>query len=135
MRGVNKAIIVGNLGDDPTSRSTPNGSAVTNITVATNESWTDKQTGEKKERTEWHRVVFFGKLAEIAAQYLTKGSQVYVEGKLRTNKYEKEGQTHYSTEIVADQMQMLGGKGESRQSSRPAQQPAQDDDFSDQIPF
>jgi single-strand DNA-binding protein len=111
-RGVNKVIIVGNLGGDPETRYMPSGSAVTNFTVATNESWKDKQTGEQKERTEWHKVAMFGRLAEIAAEYLRKGSQVYIEGKLRTRKWQgKDGQDRYTTEIVADEMQMLGGRG------------------------
>jgi single-strand DNA-binding protein len=111
-RGVNKVIIVGNLGGDPETRYMPSGSAVTNFTVATNESWKDKQTGEQKERTEWHKVAMFGRLAEIAAEYLRKGSQVYIEGKLRTRKWQgQDGQDRYTTEIIADEMQMLGGRG------------------------
>jgi len=111
-RGINKVIIVGNLGGDPETRYMPSGSAVTNITGATNESWKDKQTGEQKERTEWHKVAMFNRLAEIAAEYLRKGSQVYIEGKLRTRKWQgKDGQDRYTTEIVADEMQMLGGRG------------------------
>ena len=109
-RGVNKVILVGNLGKDPETRYMPSGGAVCNITIATSESWTDKATNEKKEKTEWHKVVFFNKLGEIAGQYLKKGSQVYVEGALRTRKWEKDGVDHYSTEIVASDMQMLGGK-------------------------
>lgn len=112
-RGVNKVILVGNLGADPDVRYAASGSAVTKISIATTESWKDKQSGEQKERTEWHRVVFFGRLAEIAAEYLRKGSQVYVEGSLRTSKYEKEGQTHYSTEVAGNEMQMLGSRGGS----------------------
>ncbi len=111
-RGINKVILVGNLGQDPETRYMPSGSAVTNFTVATNESWKDKQTGEQKERTEWHKVAMFGRLAEIAAEYLRKGSQVYVEGKLRTRKWQgQDGQDRYTTEIIADEMQMLGGRG------------------------
>ncbi|MDH3810359.1 MAG: single-stranded DNA-binding protein [Gammaproteobacteria bacterium] len=111
-RGVNKVIIVGNLGGDPETRYMPSGSAVTNFTVATNESWKDKQTGEQKERTEWHKVAMFNRLAEIAAEYLRKGSQVYIEGKLRTRKWQgQDGQDRYTTEIIADEMQMLGGRG------------------------
>lgn len=111
-RGINKVIIVGNVGGDPETRYMPSGSAVTNLTIATNETWKDKQTGEKKERTEWHRVAMFNRLAEIAAEYLRKGSQVYIEGKIRTRKWkDKEGQDRYTTEIVADEMQMLGGRG------------------------
>jgi single-strand DNA-binding protein len=110
-RGINKVILVGNLGKDPETRSLPSGEAVTNITVATSDSWKDKQTGEQKEQTEWHKVVFFKRLAEIAGQYLKKGSQVYIEGSLRTRKWQdKEGKDRYSTEIVAQEMQMLGGR-------------------------
>jgi single-strand DNA-binding protein len=113
-RGINKVIIVGNLGSDPETRYMPSGAAVTNFTVATNESWKDKQTGEQKERTEWHRVAMFNRLAEIAAEYLRKGSQVYIEGKLRTRKWQgQDGQDRYTTEIIADEMQMLGGRGGS----------------------
>ncbi len=112
-RGINKVILVGNLGAAPESRSTNNGSTVCNIRIATSESWRDKQTGENQERTEWHNVVFFGRLAEIASQYLRKGSQVYVEGSLRTRKWQgQDGQDRYTTEIVANEMQMLGGRGE-----------------------
>ena len=110
-RGVNKVILIGNLGKDPETRYMPSGSAVTNLTLATSESWKDKQTGENQERTEWHKVAMFGKLAEIAAEYLRKGSQVYIEGKLRTRKWQdKEGKDRWTTEIVADEMNMLGGK-------------------------
>jgi single-strand DNA-binding protein len=113
-RGVNKVIIVGNLGQDPETRYMPSGAAVTNFTVATNESWKDKQTGEQKDRTEWHRVAMFNRLAEIAAEYLRKGSQVYIEGKLRTRKWQgQDGSDRYTTEIIADEMQMLGGRGGS----------------------
>jgi single-strand DNA-binding protein len=111
-RGVNKVILVGNLGKDPETRYMPSGSAVTNLRIATTEAWKDKQSGEQQERTEWHSVAMFGRLAEIAAEYLRKGSQVYVEGKLRTRKWQdKEGKDRYTTEIVADEMQMLGSKG------------------------
>ena len=111
-RGINKVILVGNLGKDPETRYMPSGSAVTNLTLATSESWKDKQTGDQQERTEWHKVAMFGRLAEIAAEYLRKGSQVYIEGKLRTRKWQdKEGKDRYTTEIVADEMQMLGSKG------------------------
>ncbi|WP_296404263.1 single-stranded DNA-binding protein [Psychrobacter sp.] len=110
MRGVNKVIIVGNLGADPETRQFTNGGSVTNISVATSEQWTDKQTGEKREATEWHRISLFNRLGEIAAQYLRKGSQVYIEGSLRTRKWQDQnGQDRYSTEIRADQLQMLGG--------------------------
>jgi len=113
-RGVNKVILVGNLGKDPETRYMPSGSAVTNLTLATSESWKDKQTGDQQERTEWHKIAMFGRLAEIAAEYLRKGSQVYIEGKLRTRKWQdKEGKDRYTTEIVADEMQMLGSKGGS----------------------
>jgi len=111
MASVNKVILVGNLGKDPETRYAPSGDAITNITLATTDSWKDKATGEKKEATEWHRVVFFGRLAEIAGEYLKKGRSVYVEGRLRTRKWQdKEGQDRYTTEIVADQMQMLGSR-------------------------
>ena len=107
MASVNKVILIGNLGRDPETRYMPDGGAITNISIATTDTWKDK-AGEKQEKTEWHRVAFFGRLAEIAGEYLKKGSQVYVEGQLRTRKYDKDGQTHYSTEIRADTMQMLG---------------------------
>ena len=118
MASVNKVIVVGNLGRDPETKYMPDGNAITNVSVATSFQWNDKTSGEKKEETEWHRVVFRGKLAEIAGEYLKKGSQVYVEGRLRTRKWQdKEGQDKYTTEIVADRMQMLGsrsGAGEPR---------------------
>jgi single-strand DNA-binding protein len=111
-RGINKVILVGNLGADPETRYTANGGAITNIRLATSEAWKDKQTGENQERTEWHRVVLFGKLGEIAGEYLQKGRQVYFDGSLRTNKYTvKDGIERYSTDIVANEMQMLGGPG------------------------
>ncbi len=111
-RGVNKVILVGNLGKDPEVRYMPSGSAVANITLATTESWKDKQTGDMQERTEWHNVAFFNRLAEIVGEYLKKGSQVYVEGKLRTRKWQdKNGNDRYTTEIVASEMQMLGSRG------------------------
>lgn len=110
-RGINKVTIVGNLGDDPEVKYLPSGGAVTNISVATSESWKDKQTGEQKEKVEWHRIVFFNRLAEIAGEYLKKGSQVYVEGSLRTRKWQaQDGSDRYSTEIIGNEMQMLGGK-------------------------
>ncbi len=113
-RGINKVIVLGNLGKDPEVRYMPSGGQVTNITVATSETWRDKDTGEQKEATEWHRIVFFNKLAEIAGQYLKKGSQVYVEGALKTRKWQgQDGQDRYTTEIVASEMQMLGGRGGS----------------------
>jgi single-strand DNA-binding protein len=109
-RGINKVIIVGNLGADPETRYTGGGTAVTSLSIATSESWTDKQSGEKQERTEWHRVKLFGRLAEIAGEYLKKGRQVYIEGSLRTDKYtDKNGVEKYSTDIIANEMQMLGG--------------------------
>lgn len=164
-RGINKVILIGNLGGDPEVRYMPSGNAVTNVTVATSESWKDKQTGQQQERTEWHRVVFFNRLAEIAGEYLRKGSKVYVEGSLRTRKWQgQDGQDRYTTEIVASEMQMLDSRGgdgggyaqpdaggyannpgQSRQQSRAnapqqqpqaPQQPAPDmDSFDDDIPF
>ena len=147
-RGVNKVIVVGNLGSDPDTRYVPSGSAVTNLSIATSESWKDKQTGEQKERTEWHKVAMFGRLAEIAAEYLKKGSQVYIEGKLRTRKWQdKEGKDRWTTEIIADEMQMLGGRSgggapamnESPRSNDSAGSnappPASDTPFDDDIPF
>ncbi|GAB3373605.1 single-stranded DNA-binding protein [Spongiibacter taiwanensis] len=163
-RGINKVILVGNLGQDPETRYMPSGGAVTNVTLATSETWKDKQTGQPQERTEWHRVVFFNRLAEIAGEYLKKGSKVYVEGSLRTRKWQgQDGQDRYTTEIVAAEMQMLdsrgGGGGYDDYSSapqsnqRPPQQqrrpaPQQNtppvnepppsggfDDFDDDIPF
>ena len=145
---INKVIIVGNLGRDPENRYLPSGEQVTSIAVATTDRWRDKTSGEQKEQTEWHRISFFGKLAEIAGQYLKKGSQVYIEGRLRTRKYtDKEGIDRYATEIIADTMQMLGNKQDSSQSSgqnsyadakqtgrRPAPPPAQSD-MNDDIPF
>jgi single-strand DNA-binding protein len=143
-RGINKVIIIGNLGQDPETRYMPSGSAVTNFTVATNESWKDKQTGEQKDRTEWHRVAMFNRLAEIAAEYLRKGSQVYIEGKLRTRKWQdRDGNDRWTTEIIADEMQMLGGRGggsapmnqDPGPGSEPAPSGSGSDDFDDDIPF
>ena len=155
MASVNKVILVGNLGRDPEVRYTPDNSAITNVSIATTDVWRDK-SGEKQERTEWHRVAFFGKLAEIAGEYLKKGSQVYVEGRLQTRKWQdKEGQERYTTEIVADRMQMLGSRGgmgmgdaadmeapppASRQgaparSAAPARSGSKFDDLEDDIPF
>ena len=153
-RGVNKVIIVGNLGNDPDTKYMPSGSAVTNLSVATNESWKDKQTGEQKDRTEWHRVAMFGRLAEIAAEYLRKGSQVYIEGKLRTRKWQdQQGNDRYTTEIIADEMQMLGGRSgagapasggmggpppgppQGGSGGAPAGGSSGGDDFDDDIPF
>lgn len=139
---VNKAIIVGHLGNDPESKTLPSGDMVTNISVATSDKWKDKQTGEQKEATEWHRVAFFGKLAEIAAQYLKKGSQVYIEGSIHTRKWTNaEGQDQYSTSIKADTMQMLGGKpsesGQKQQAPASTAAPAQSGlgAMDDDIPF
>jgi single-strand DNA-binding protein len=154
MASVNKVTIIGNLGRDPEVRYTPDGASITNVTIATTDTWKDKATGEKKEATEWHRVVFFGKLAEIAGQYLKKGRQVYVEGALRTRKWtDKEGQERYTTEIVANEMKMLGsregmgdappresgGAGAAAGGNRPAAAAAPAggnfNDFEDDIPF
>lgn len=153
-RGVNKVILVGTCGQDPETRYLPNGNAVTNLSLATSEQWMDKQSGQKVEKTEWHRVSLFGKVAEIAGQYLRKGSQVYIEGKLQTREWEKDGIKRYATEIIVDMqgtMQLLGGKADDQQ--RPAQpaprnasqpKPAQQqapasatdyDSFDDDIPF
>jgi single-strand DNA-binding protein len=153
-RGINKVIIVGNLGADPEVRYMPSGGAVTNIRVATSEGWKDKQSGEIQERTEWHRIVFFNRLAEIASEYLRKGSKVYIEGSLRTNKWQDQsGNDRYSTEIIANSMQMLDSKGggasaggsSASSSSMPASnysqepmtsaEPVMASDFDDDIPF
>lgn len=157
-RGINKVILIGNLGGDPETRHLPSGGAVTNITVATSESWKDKQTGQQQDRTEWHRVVFFNRLAEIAGEYLRKGAKVYVEGSLRTRKWQDQsGQDRYSTEIVASEMQMLDSRGgggasagydapaparntrDSGASSSPPHNdtppPGNFDNFDDDIPF
>ena len=147
-RGINKVILIGNLGKDPEVRYMPNGGAVANITLATSESWKDKQSGEQKEQTEWHRVVFYQRLAEIVGEYLKKGSKVYIEGKLRTRKWQdKDGQDKYMTEIIADEMQMLdsrGGSGAGSSNDSPKSEksgssqhsePAGMDDFNDDIPF
>ena len=142
-RGVNKVILIGNLGADPETRYTTSGSAITTIRLATSESWKDKQSGEMQERTEWHRVKFFGRLAEIANEYLKKGRQAYVEGSIRTDKYtDKEGVEKFSTEIIANEMQMLGGESDGKQSrGAPKPAPAKaappaDADFEDDdIPF
>ncbi len=159
-RGINKVILVGTLGADPEVKYMPSGGAITNIRIATSEAWKDKNTGEKKEVTEWHRITFYGRLAEIAGEYLRKGRQVYIEGRLQTRSWEKDGQKHYATEIIANEMQMLGGgrsegmgsgnyeeaaprsnpspnQGRDTQGSAPA--PASTDrgfeDFDDDIPF
>jgi len=149
-RGVNKVILIGNLGRDPEVRYMPSGSAVANVALATSEQWKDKTSGEQQERTEWHNVVFFGRLAEIVGEYLKKGSQVYVEGSLRTRKWQdKEGKDRYTTEIVANEMQMLGGRGgggagagggggdynQDQPKRQPASAPAASEDFDDDIPF
>jgi len=141
-RGINKVIVLGNLGADPDARFMPNGNAVTNISIATSESWIDKESGDRQERTEWHRVAFFGRLAEIASEYLKKGSQVYVEGKLKTRKWEdKEGNDRWTTEIIANEMQMLGERMTSSTSTDNSEIPKQSgnnassDDFDDDIPF
>ena len=138
--GINKAIIVGTLGKDPDVKYTAGGSAVVNVTVATNETWKDKNTGEKIEKTEWHRIVVFGKLAEICAQYLKKGSQVYFEGKIQTRKWQDQsGQDRYTTEIVANEMQMLGGRQNNtdgaNQQGKPTANRQQDNPPTDQDSF
>ena len=150
MAGINKVIIVGNLGNDPEIRTMPNGEQVANITVATSESWTDKNTGERKEQVEWHRIVLYRRLAEIAGQYLHKGSQVYIEGRLKTRKWQdNNGQDRYTTEIQGDNLQMLGGRNQDAAQNHPPkqqdkQQKAQSksqqsepsvDAFDDNIPF
>lgn len=125
-RGVNKAILIGNLGKDPEVRYTPNGAAVANITMATSMTWKDKNTGEPQERTEWHRVVFFNRLAEVVGEYLRKGSKIYVEGRLQTRKWQdQQGQDRYTTEIVANEMQMLDSKPQGQQSHQQSQQAQQ----------
>ena len=155
-KGINKVILVGHLGQDPEVKYMPSGGAVANVSIATSDQWKDKQTGEMKDRTEWHRVVFFNRLAEVVGEYLCKGSQVYVEGKLQTRKWQDQnGQDRYTTEIVANEMQMLGGRGDAASvggnAGRPQQgsmaQPSSPgaapnapsycghDDFDDDIPF
>ncbi len=150
-RGINKVILIGNLGADPETRYTAGGSAVTNVSLATTDSWRDKQSGEQQEKTEWHKVVFFGRLAEIAAEYLRKGSQIYVEGRIQTRKWQgKDGQDRWTTEIVGNEMQMLGSRGGGQspppdydggqsegtasESSSP-KKAAAGEDFDDDIPF
>ena len=145
MAGVNKVILIGRLGNDPEMRYMPSGEAVANLSLATSESWTDKTTGAKREKTEWSRVVAFRKLAEIIGQYCKKGDQIYIEGKLQTRKWsDKNGQDHYTTEIIADQMQMLGGKEDRGQRERQSEKPGRFPDpppnpapqtFDDDIPF
>jgi len=150
-RGVNKVILIGHLGQDPQSRAMPSGKAVVNLRVATTDQWRDKQTGENKEATEWHNVVMFDRLAEIAAEYLRKGSQVYVEGKIRTRKWQdKEGNDRYTTEIIANEMNMLGGRGAGERGASAPQDRSRDrgeerpraaepagvaESFDDDIPF
>lgn len=148
-RGVNKAIILGNMGADPELRATANGTSVCSLRIATSEQWKDKQTGERKEQTEWHAVICFGKLADIAGQYLQKGRQVYIEGRIQTRKWQdKDGADRYTTEIVASELQMLGGGDSPKPAStgasdyaaasggrRPAPAPAPAPDFGDDIPF
>jgi single-strand DNA-binding protein len=150
MASVNKVILVGNLGADPETRYQPSGEAITNIRVATTDRWKDKASGEMKEATEWHRVAFFGRLAEISGEYLKKGSQVYIEGRIRTRKYQdKDGNERYSTEIIGDRMQMLGSRGgageprneprdapaEAKGAAAPAKKGGKFDDMEDDIPF
>ena len=146
-RGINKVILVGNVGQDPETRYMPNGNAVTNITLATSETWKDKNTGEQQERTEWHRVTFYQRLAEIVAEYVKKGSKLYIEGRLQTRSWEQDGIKRYATDIIANEMQMLDsrGSGGGGGSFQPSQQsgasepagPAPSDmgDFDDDIPF
>ena len=145
-RGINKVILIGNLGADPETRYMPSGGAVTNIRIATSESWKDKNTGDQQERTEWHNIAFFGRLAEIAGEYLRKGSQVYVEGRLRTRKWQdRDGNDRYTTEVIANELQMLGGRpgagaparAEAAEAAAPAgaMPPPSDGGFDDDIPF
>ena len=149
-RGVNKVILIGNLGNDPETRYTAGGAAVANVSLATTDSWKDKETGEQQDRTEWHRLVFFGRLAEIVSEYLHKGSQIYIEGRLQTRKWQdKDGNDRYTTEIVASEMQMLGGRGGSgsgsstgmdspepeNTSSKSSARQSADDFVDDDIPF
>ncbi|MBK51316.1 MAG: single-stranded DNA-binding protein [Gammaproteobacteria bacterium] len=151
-RGVNKVILVGNLGNDPEVRYMPNGNAVANVSLATSETWKDKSSGEQQEKTEWHRVVFFNRLAEIVEQYVKKGTKLYVEGRLQTRSWEQDGVKRYSTEVVANEMQMLDNRsgtaqdfgGSQMAADSPAAQPSQQqaapapqnfDNFDDDIPF
>ena len=145
-RGINKVILVGNLGRDPETRYMPSGNAVTNVSVATSKSWKDRDSGEQKDRTEWHRVVFFNRLAEIASEYLKRVSKIYIEGELRTREWEREGQKHYTTEVVANEMQMLDSRGDMPvndrsnadiQSSSAGDNfgPPPSEDLDDDIPF
>ena len=149
-RGVNKVILIGNVGADPETRYMPNGNAVTNITLATSETWKDKTTGEQQERTEWHRVTFYQRLAEIVAEYVRKGSKLYIEGRLQTRSWEQDGVKRYATDIIANEMQMLDSRGgggaggnsgggyqpaQSKPQSAPQTAPADMDSFDDDIPF
>ena len=140
-RGINKVIIVGNLGNDPETTYMPSGGAVTKISVATSKAWKDKNTGEQKEQTEWHRIVFFNRLAEIAGEFLKKGSKVYVEGSLRTNKWQdKDGNDRYTTEIIGGELQMLDGRGDPTAGGQPSSPQVTQvdnsmDNFDDDIPF
>jgi len=144
MSGINKVILIGNLGGDPEMRAMPNGNHVTNLSLATSQSWRDKESGEQRERTEWHRIVFFNKLAEIANQYLKKGSKVYVEGELRTQEWERDGQKHFKTEVVASEMQMLDSKQKNLEGTKSTnefvalfndEKKHNEEDFNDDIPF
>lgn len=137
MAGINKVILIGNLGRDPELRYTPDGTPVTNFSIATSDSWTDKTSGEKREKTEWHRIVVWRKLAEICAEYLAKGRQVYIEGKLQTRSWEKDNVTRYTTEIVASDVQFLGKRPDNTPPPTDAQAPptAADDQGEDDIPF
>ncbi len=139
-RGINKVILVGNVGQDPETRYMPNGNAVTNLSLATSETWKDKNTGEQQERTEWHRVTFYQRLAEIVAEYVKKGSKLYVEGRLQTRSWEQDGVKKYATDIIANEMQMLdsrsGASDNYSSAQSPTQQaPAEMDSFDDDIPF
>jgi len=149
-RGINKVILVGNVGQDPETRYMPNGNAVTNLSLATSETWKDKNTGEQQERTEWHRVTFYQRLAEIVAEYVKKGSKLYVEGRLQTRSWEQDGVKKYATDIIANEMQMLDSRGSSGESYSPSQSqsappprketptqqaPVDADSFDDDIPF
>jgi single-strand DNA-binding protein len=139
-RGINKVILIGHLGQDPETRYMPSGGAVTNLRLATSESWKDKNSGDQQERTEWHNVAMFGRLAEIAAEYLRKGSQVYIEGRLRTRKWQdRDGNDRWTTEVVANEMQMLGGRADSSAPARSVESSAAmsgpPSDMDDDIPF
>jgi single-strand DNA-binding protein len=134
-KGINKVILVGNVGQDPETKFMPNGNAVTNLTLATSETWKDKNTGENKEKTEWHRITLYQRLAEIAGEYVKKGAKLYIEGKLQTRSWEQDGVKRYATEIIASEMQMLDSRG-SQSGTQSSGKPApQDDSFSDDPPF